>query len=94
MANLVRREKSFQFLEHVLFLQEKLSLIACTGILLTICGVAWVIAERTAETTLSSKHLWQGLGISLLGQTTHAVGAILSRAAFTQGHLVKDCGVR
>jgi len=67
-----------------IFLQEKLSPIACTGILLTICGVAWVIAERTAETTLPSKHLWQGLGISLLGQTAHAAGAVLSRAAFTQ----------
>ena len=67
-----------------IFLQEKLSAIACIGILLTICGVAWVIAERTAETTLPSKHLWQGLGISLLGQTSHAAGAILSRAAFTQ----------
>ena len=68
----------------LIFLQEKLSPIACTGILLTICGVAWVIAERTAETTLPSKHLWQGLGISLLGQTAHAAGAVLSRAAFAQ----------
>ncbi|MBE9120314.1 DMT family transporter [Tychonema sp. LEGE 07199] len=67
-----------------LFLQEKLSPIACTGILLTICGVAWVISERTAETTLPSKHLWLGLGISLLGQTAHAAGAVLSRAAFNQ----------
>jgi len=68
----------------LIFLQEKLSPIACTGILLTICGVAWVIAERTAETTLPSKHLWQGLAISLLGQTTRAAGVVLSRAAFTQ----------
>lgn len=68
----------------LIFLQEKLSPIACIGILLTICGVAWVIAERTAETTLPSKHLWQGLGISLLGQTAHAAGAVLSRAAFAQ----------
>ena len=68
----------------LIFLQENLSPIACTGILLTICGVAWVIAERTAETTLPSKHLWQGLAISLLGQTTRAAGVVLSRAAFTQ----------
>jgi drug/metabolite transporter (DMT)-like permease len=68
----------------LIFLQEKLSPIACIGILLTISGVAWVIAERTAETTLPSKHLWQGLAISLLGQTSHAAGAVLSRAAFTQ----------
>lgn len=67
-----------------IFLQEKLSLIACTGILLTIFGVAWVIAERTAETALPSKHIWLGLGMSLLGQTANASGAILSRAAFTQ----------
>lgn len=67
-----------------IFLQEKLSIIACTGILLTLGGVAWVIAERTAETALPSKHIWQGLGISLLGQTSHAAGAVLSRAAFTQ----------
>jgi drug/metabolite transporter (DMT)-like permease len=68
----------------LIFLQENLSPIACTGILLTICGVAWVIAERTAETTLPSKHFWQGLAISLLGQTTRAAGVVLSRAAFTQ----------
>jgi drug/metabolite transporter (DMT)-like permease len=68
----------------LLFLQEKLSVAACMGILLTICGVAWVIAERTAETTLPAKHIWLGLGVSLLGQTSHAAGAILSRAAFTQ----------
>ena len=67
-----------------IFLQEKLSLIACTGILLTIFGVAWVIAERTAETAWPSKHIWLGLGMSLLGQTANASGAILSRAAFTQ----------
>jgi len=67
-----------------IFLQENLSISACAGILLTICGVGWVIAERTAETSLPSKHLWQGLGISLLGQTSHAAGAVLSRAAFTQ----------
>lgn len=67
-----------------IFLQEKLSLIACTGILLTIFGVAWVIAERTAETALPSKHIWLGLGMSLLGQTANASAAILSRAAFTQ----------
>lgn len=67
-----------------IFLQENLSIRACTGILLTICGVGWVIAERTAETNLPSKHIWQGLGISLLGQTSHAAGAVLSRAAFTQ----------
>ncbi|WP_366048668.1 DMT family transporter [Microcoleus sp. PH2017_11_PCY_U_A] len=68
----------------LIFLQEKLSPIACTGIFLTISGIAWVIAERTAETTLPSKHLWQGLGISLLGQTAHAAGSVLSRAAFAQ----------
>lgn len=67
-----------------IFLQEKLSLIACTGILLTIGGVAWVIAERTAETAWPSKHIWLGLGMSLLGQTANASAAILSRAAFTQ----------
>jgi len=68
----------------LIFLQEKLSVVACTGVFLTICGVAWVIAERTAETVLPSKQIWQGLGISLLGQTSHAAGAILSRTAFTQ----------
>jgi drug/metabolite transporter (DMT)-like permease len=68
----------------LIFLQEKLSVVACTGILLTICGVAWVIAERTAETALPSKHIWLGLGVSLLGQISNAAGAVLSRAAFTQ----------
>ncbi|MGL5064724.1 MAG: DMT family transporter [Microcoleus sp.] len=68
----------------LIFLQEKLSVAACIGIMLTICGVAWVIAERNTETNLPAKHIWLGLGVSLLGQTSHAAGAILSRAAFNQ----------
>lgn len=66
-----------------IFLQERLNVNAWCGILLTILGVAWVVTERTPNSSeVDSTHLWQGIGFGLLAAITNAAGAILSRAAF------------
>jgi drug/metabolite transporter (DMT)-like permease len=67
----------------LIFLQERLNLSAWCGILLTVLGVAWVVTERTPDTTnketLSS--LWRGITFGLLSVVTNAAGIVLSRAA-------------
>ncbi|WP_017317487.1 DMT family transporter [Mastigocladopsis repens] len=66
----------------LIFLQERLNVSAWCGILLTILGVAWVVTERTPNTSDSSAtHLWQGIGFSLLAAMANAAGGVLSRAA-------------
>ncbi|GAB1545505.1 DMT family transporter [Scytonema sp. NUACC21] len=67
----------------LIFIQEKLNPSAWCGILLTIIGVAWVVTERTPDTTgNTTTHLWKGIGFGLLSVMTNATGAVLSRAAF------------
>ena len=70
-----------------IFLQEQLSLRACLGIVLTIGGVAWVIAERTpdkAGTTHGRIHLVQGVAYGFVAAFAQAGGAVLSRAALVE----------
>lgn len=68
-----------------IFLEERLSVTAWVGIILTVLGIAWVITEKTPDTlgTMPLK-LKRGLifgGISALCQST---GAIFSHIALTQ----------
>lgn len=49
----------------LIFLQEKLSLVACCGILLTILGVAWVVTERVPSSN-TNIDLKQGIGFGIL----------------------------
>lgn len=62
------------------FLQERLSILACVGIAITILGIIWVISEGTAD-HLQSNPLWPGVAYALLAALAQAVGAILSRMA-------------
>ena len=74
----------------LVFLGEDLNPIAWIGILLTVLGVAWVIAERTPSIKLAfvdpSNHLW-GMGWGLCAAFAQATGAILSRAALVQSSI-------
>lgn len=63
------------------FLQEQISLQAWMGILLTVIGVAWVVAERTADATQAPRQPLRGIGFGLLAALGQASGAVLSRAA-------------
>ncbi len=72
----------------VIFLQENLNIRAWCGILLTILGVAWVLAERVPEQNqLSPTYLWSGIGFGFLSVMTNATGSILSRAAFANANI-------
>ncbi|MCT7971051.1 DMT family transporter [Laspinema olomoucense] len=73
----------FTALLAILFLREQLTLIAWGGMLITIIGVAWTIAERVSGTN-STTRLLPGLTLGLLAALAQAVGAVLSRAALAQ----------
>ena len=65
----------------LVFLQERLAVVAWAGIALTIAGVTWVIVERTAVEDQPQPHFWRGTGFGLLAALGQASGAVLSRAA-------------
>ncbi|MCT7957951.1 DMT family transporter [Laspinema palackyanum] len=73
----------FTALLAILFLGEQLTLIAWGGMLITIIGVAWTIAERVSGTN-STTPLLPGVSLGLLAALAQAVGAVLSRAALAQ----------
>ncbi len=62
----------------LIFLQEKLSLVAVCGIFLTILGVAWVVTERVPGNN-SNIHLGRGIGFGIVAAIALAGGAVLSR---------------
>ena len=62
----------------LIFLQEKLNLLALCGILLTILGVAWVVSERVPSNN-SNIDLGRGIGFGILAAIALAGGAVLSR---------------
>ncbi len=63
-----------------IFLQERLSAGAWCGILLTILGVAWVIAERVPGASDVNTHWMRGIGFGLVAALSMATGAVLSHA--------------
>lgn len=66
----------------LVFLGEQLSAIAWCGILVTVLGVAWVIAERTPSTTADSNV--RGIIWGVFSEIAQAVGAVLSRFALVE----------
>lgn len=66
-------------------LQEQLSLSAWLGIMLTVGGVTWVVAERTpvAEAKETNYSIW-GVVFGVLAALGQAIGAVLSRAALAE----------
>lgn len=68
----------------LIFLQEELNVLASCGILLTILGVAWVVTERTTDVKhISAVEFRRGIVFGLLTAIAGAVGAVLSRNAFS-----------
>ena len=64
----------------LIFLQEKLSLLAICGILLTVSGVAWVVTERVPNSQSRPTDLQRGIGFGIVAAIALAAGAVLSRA--------------
>ncbi len=73
----------FTALLAIVFLGEQLTLIAWSGMLITIIGVAWTIAERVSGSDTPTR-LLPGVSLGLLAALAQAVGAVLSRAALAQ----------
>ncbi|MEO1523482.1 MAG: DMT family transporter [Cyanobacteria bacterium J06633_2] len=65
----------------LIFLSEVLSWGAYLGIVLTVMGVAWVVIERTPDTTQKKLQLKAGIFFGFVAALCQAAGAALSRAA-------------
>jgi drug/metabolite transporter (DMT)-like permease len=70
-----------------LFLRETLSLLAWFGILLTLSGIIWVIAERSPAAERSTPKLLPGIIFSLLAALGQSGGAVLSRSALVSSSI-------
>ena len=66
---------------------ETLSYLAWCGILVTICGVAWVISERTLDTRHNRASLTLGIVWGLVAAIAQASGAVLSHAVLINSNL-------
>ena len=66
----------------LVFLDEALALRAWFGVVITVCGVGWVIAERTAPVPTGQTFEFGGAVFALLAALCQAGGAVLSHAAF------------
>jgi len=72
----------------LIFLQEKLNVLASCGILVTIFGVAWVISERTTDVkSISAAEFRRGIVFGLLTVVAGAVAAVLSRGAIADSQI-------
>lgn len=71
----------------LIFLQEKLSLIAGCGILLTVLGVAWVVTERVSDAGNHPTNLARGIGFGILAALALSTGAVLSRAVLANTNI-------
>lgn len=68
----------------LVFLGESLSVLAWTGISVTVLGVAWVITERAPTGEGHPANYGKGIVLGLLAAAAQAAGIVLSRAALTQ----------
>ncbi|MGF1673935.1 MAG: DMT family transporter [Rivularia sp. (in: cyanobacteria)] len=72
----------------LIFLQERLNILAGCGILLTILGVAWVVTERTTDVKdISTAEFRRGISFGLLTAIAGAIGAVLSRSAIADSNI-------
>ncbi len=67
----------------LVFLQERLSSQSWFGIVMILTGVIWVVLERLPESAEPSDRINRGALFGLLAALGQAIGAVLSRSAFT-----------
>jgi len=70
-----------------IFLQEFLSLWAIAGIIVTICGIALVVLERTTPGPSNYSITKVGLLCAFLGALGQGGGVVLAKKAFVEGHI-------
>jgi drug/metabolite transporter (DMT)-like permease len=66
----------------LVFLDEALTLRAWLGVGITVCGVGWVIADRTPQGQPGRGSEFGGVVFAVLAAVCQAAGAVLSHAAF------------
>jgi drug/metabolite transporter (DMT)-like permease len=66
----------------LVFLHEALTLRAWLGVVITVCGVGWVIADRAAPPQFGQGSEFGGAVFAALAALCQAAGAVLSHAAF------------
>ncbi len=71
----------------LIFLGEILSLVAWSGITLTVLGVAWVVTERVPNASEGPTHLWRGIIFGSLAALAQASGVVISHAALIQTNI-------
>ena len=73
----------------LLFLNERLPLLGWVGIVITVAGIAWVVAERPARTgdTTTTHAILPGVLLGLLAAIFQAAGAVLNRSAIRDGEM-------
>jgi drug/metabolite transporter (DMT)-like permease len=69
------------------FLDEKLSLIAVTGIIITILGIGLVVLERSEISAAKYKISKIGIFYALMGALGQAGGLVLAKFAFNEGDI-------
>ncbi len=68
----------------LVFLQERLSVLAWLGMALTLVGIVWVVSERSPRTgavSQSKTGLARGISFGLVAALGQSIGSVLSRAA-------------
>ncbi|MEO0738299.1 MAG: DMT family transporter [Cyanobacteria bacterium J06649_12] len=68
----------------LVFLQERLSVLAWLGMVLTLVGIVWVVSERSPRTggvSQSKTGLARGISFGLVAALGQSIGSVLSRAA-------------
>ncbi|MCG6959852.1 DMT family transporter [bacterium BMS3Abin03] len=69
------------------FLDESLSILAITGMAITISGIVFVVVERSSESIPLFRSSPLGIFYGVLGALGQAGGLILAKFAFTDGEL-------
>ncbi|HUS40862.1 MAG TPA: DMT family transporter [Pirellulales bacterium] len=75
---------AFATLLALIALRELLSAQAFVGIVVTVGGVAWVVAERKTVNHVDRRGLRSGVLFGLLASSCQAIGIVISRAVLTQ----------
>lgn len=65
----------------LVFLQEQLSVLAWSGMALTLTGIIWVVSERSPKTHSSKTGTPRGIILGVMAASGQSIGSVLSRAA-------------
>jgi len=68
-------------------LSERIPSLAWAGIVITVCGIAWVITERNKSDSTPVTYQWKGIGYAALAALASAAGVVFAHSALTQSRI-------